>query len=149
MATILAEARKYRLNLSITHQFIAQLTEQIRDAVFGNVGTMVSFRIGAEDAEFVAKQYEPVFSAQDLINIDNYNAYLKLMINGAVSRPFNMMTYPPIKGNPKIAEAIKELSRRKYNRPKEEVEKEILERSQLGSPKSSASPDMVSGERNL
>jgi hypothetical protein len=149
VATILAEARKYRLNLSITHQFVAQLTEQIRDAVFGNVGTMVSFRIGAEDAEFLAKQYEPVFSAQDLINIDNYNAYLKLMINGAVSRPFNMTTYPPIKGNPKIAQAIKELSRRKYNRPKEEVEREILERSQLGSPKSVASPDMVPGERNL
>ena len=149
VATILAEARKYRLNLSITHQFIAQLTEQIRDAVFGNVGTMVSFRIGSEDAEFLAKQYEPIFSAQDLINIDNYNAYLKLMINGTVSKPFNMVTYPPIKGNPKIAQAIKELSRKKYNRPKEEVEREILERSQLGSPKSAASPNMIPGERNL
>ena len=132
IATILSEARKYRLCLNIAHQFLGQLSEEIRKSVFGNVGTIISFRIGPEDAEFLAKQFAPVFNEQDLINIDNYNAYVKLMLNGTISKAFNMATYPPIKGNLKIAEAIKELSRQKYGQPKEKVEKEILERSQIG-----------------
>lgn len=132
IATILAEARKYRLNLNITHQFIAQLPDNIRDAVFGNVGTMVVFRIGAEDAEVVAKQYKPTFDEQDLINIDNYNAYVKLLINGMTSKPFDIKTYAPIRGNREIAEAIRNLSRLKYGRPKYIVGHEIMERSQLG-----------------
>lgn len=129
IATILAEARKYRLCLTIAHQFIGQLDEKIKDAVFGNVGSMACFRIGAEDAEFVIKQYEPVFSQQDLINIDNFNAYLKLLIDGQTTRPFNILTYLPSKGDSKVAEMAKEFSRVKYGRKRALVEKEILERS--------------------
>jgi len=109
IATILSEARKYRLNLTIAHQFIGQLEEEIKQAVFGNVGSMTSFRIGVEDAEFVAKQFEPIFGSHDLINIENYNAYVKLLINGQTSRPFNIKTILPKESNPTIAEAIKEL----------------------------------------
>lgn len=147
MATILSEARKYRLNLSIAHQFIAQLEEKIRDSVFGNVGTMVCFRIGAEDSEFVSKQFLPVFNERDLTSIDNYNAYVKLMINGAISKPFNLKTYPATKGNLKVALAVKELSRLKYGKPRELVEKKILERSQLGSPLTKSPAAMVPGEK--
>ncbi|MDP1629358.1 MAG: TraM recognition domain-containing protein, partial [bacterium] len=95
IATILAEARKYRLNLIIAHQFIGQLTEKIKSAVFGNVGSMAVFRVGADDAEFLAKQFQPIFSVSDLINIDNYNAYVKLLIGGQTSSPFNIQTFPP------------------------------------------------------
>ncbi len=147
IATILSEARKYRLNLNIAHQFIAQLPENIRDAVFGNVGTFISFRIGAEDSEFVAKQFHPVFNEQDLINIDNYNAYIKLMINGTVNRPFNMRFYPPTKGSTEIALAVKELSRLKYGKLREIVEKRILAQSQLGSAATKSSAQMAPGEK--
>lgn len=128
IATILSEARKYRLCLTIAHQFIGQLTEEIQKAVFGNVGSMVSFRVGAEDAEFLVKQFEPVFNDQDLINVDNFNAYIKLMINNETSQPFNLMTEPPEQGNLENARAIKELSRLKYGREKSLVDKEVAER---------------------
>jgi hypothetical protein len=91
---------------------------------------MVAFRVGAEDAEFLVKQFEPVFDTNDLINIDNFNAYIKLMINNQTSRPFNLLTYPPAKGNPEIAQAIKEFSRLKYGRNRSIVEKEISGRWQ-------------------
>ena len=130
ISSILAEARKYRLNLIVAHQFIGQLQEKIRDAIFGNVGSTATFRIGAEDAEFMAKQFKTVFSETDLINIDNFNAYVKILINGRISRPFNIETYPPQKGSPETASLVKEFSRKMYGRPKEQVEKEILERSQ-------------------
>ncbi len=136
IATILAEARKYRLNLIMAHQYIGQLVKEkdtsIKDAVFGNAGSIVSFRIGVDDAEFMAKQFAPVFGEFDLINIEKFNAYIRLLINNTAARPFNMHTYPPTKGNPAIAEAIIELSRLKYGRPREEVFAEILERSKLG-----------------
>ncbi len=125
IATILSEARKYHLDLVITHQFIGQLKEEIKKAVFGNVGSTVSFRIGTDDAEFMAKQYKPVFEEQDLLKIDNYNAYIKLLIRGETSAPFSMKTYPPEKGDREIAELVKELSRTKYGRPREEVEEDI------------------------
>lgn len=128
IATILSEARKYRLCLTIAHQFIGQLTEQIRDAVFGNVGTAVSFRIGVEDSEFMEKQFAPVFSARDLINIDNYNAYIRMLINDKTSAPFNFQTLPPRKPNPEMAKAIRELSRLKYGKDRKIVEAEIMER---------------------
>jgi len=131
IATILSEARKYRLCLTIAHQFIGQLTEEIQKAVFGNVGSMVSFRIGAEDAEFLVKQFEPVFDTQDLINIDNFNAYIKLMINNETSKPFNLLTYPPEQGNIENAQVIKNLSRLKYGREKSLVDKEVAERWQI------------------
>jgi GTPase SAR1 family protein len=131
IATILAEARKYRLDLIIAHQFIGQLKENIKNAVFGNVGSMAAFRVGADDAEFLVKQFEPTFSAQDLLNIDNFNAYVKLLINNQTSTPFNIQTYAPTKGDPEIAKQVKELSRTKYGRNKSEVEKEIQERSRI------------------
>ncbi|MBI4159965.1 type IV secretion system DNA-binding domain-containing protein [Candidatus Wolfebacteria bacterium] len=126
IATILSEARKYGLNLTMAHQFIAQLEEKIRDAVFGNVGSMISFRIGPADAEFIVKQFEPVFSEADLINIDNFNAYAKILINGQTSKPFNMRTFAPEKGDYQYVDKIKELSGLLYGRDREEVEKEIL-----------------------
>lgn len=131
ISTILSEARKYRLCLNMAHQFLGQLPEEIQKSVFGNVGTMISFRIGPEDAEFVTKQFAPVFNEQDLINIDNYNAYVKLMINGTVSRGFNMTTYPPTKGSREIAETIKQLSMLKYGKDRNVVEREIMERSEM------------------
>jgi hypothetical protein len=130
IATILSEARKYRLCLIVAHQFIGQLTEEIREAVFGNVGSMVSFRVGAEDAEFLVKQFEPIFDVNDLININNFNAYIKLMINNQTSQPFSLITYPPEQGDSQIVQPIKELSRLKYGRDKTMVEKEIAGRWQ-------------------
>lgn len=138
IAVILSEARKYHLTLNIAHQFIGQLQENIRDAVFGNVGSMLSFRIGPDDAEFLVKQYTPVFSETDLINIDKYNAYVKLIIDGTPSKPFSMKTPPPNDvahpewKNEKIGAAIRELSSLKYGRPRDIVEREILERTKLG-----------------
>jgi hypothetical protein len=128
IATILAEARKYRLNLSVAHQYIGQLSETIKKAVFGNVGSMASFRIGSDDGEFMEKQFAPVFKAHDLLNIDNYNCYVKLLIQGATSQPFSMKIYPPQKSDLELAETAKEISRLKYGRPREEVEREIEER---------------------
>lgn len=133
ISTILSEARKYRLSLTVAHQFLGQLTEEIQKSVFGNVGTMVSFRIGPEDAEFISKQFAPVFNEQDLINIENFNAYVKLMIKGTISQGFNMTTYPPSKGEKEIAEALKQLSMLKYGRDREVVEREIRERSEVES----------------
>jgi len=130
IATILSEARKYRLCLTVGHQFIGQLTDEIREAVFGNVGSVVSFRTGAEDAEFLVKQFEPIFNTNDLINIDNFNAHIKLMINNQTSKPFNLATYPPEEENPEIVDAIKEISRLKYGRDKKLVEEEISKRWQ-------------------
>ena len=131
IATILAEARKYRLDLIIAHQFIGQLKENIKKAVFGNVGSILAFRIGAEDAEFLVKEFEPVFSEQDLLNIDNFSAYLKLLINNQTSPAFNIQTYPSAGGNLEIAGKVKEMSRLKYGQEREVVEKEILERSKI------------------
>jgi len=130
-ANILSEARKYRLNLIVAHQYTAQLENKdgskVRDAVFGNVGTMIIFRVGADDADFLEKEFEPEFTAQDLVNLPNYNIYLKLMIDGVTSRPFSATTLPPIKID--LAKGIKEKiidsSRKLYTRPRIEVENEI------------------------
>ncbi|MFH1129263.1 MAG: hypothetical protein V1686_00805 [Patescibacteria group bacterium] len=141
IATILSEARKFKLNLILAHQFIGQLEDKIKDAVFGNVGSMAVYRVGAEDAEFLVKQFEPVFDAQDLLNIDNYNAYVKLLINNMVSVPFNMKCSPKPKANVEIAAKIKELSRLKYGREKSIVDKEIFERSKISNKISSPGAD--------
>ena len=128
IATILSEARKYRLNLVMAHQFIAQLTDQIRNAVFGNVGSIISFRIGAADAETLLKQFAPVFSEDDLINLENYRAYVKLLINGEPSLPFNIITFPSDQGNPARAAALNEYVSSRFGRPRPEVEDDILRR---------------------
>ena len=128
IATILSEARKYRLNLVMAHQFIGQLTEKIRDAVFGNVGSAIAFRVGATDAEFLEKQFAPTFNKNDLINIDNFNAYAKLLIKGQTARPFNIRTLPAEQGSAERREMIKGISALTYGRPQREVEMEILQR---------------------
>jgi len=128
IATILSEARKYKLSLTVAHQFIAQLDENIRDAVFGNVGNMAVFRVGSEDAEFLQKQFEPVFDAKDIMNVDNLNYYLKMLSNGKPVRPFNVeFTWPPA-GNEKVAESLKQLSYLKYGQDRDLVESSILEK---------------------
>ncbi|MBU3901060.1 type IV secretion system DNA-binding domain-containing protein [Patescibacteria group bacterium] len=125
ISTILSEARKYKLCLVITHQYVKQIPEKIRDAVFGNVGSMLALRVGAEDAEFLVKQFTPVFDQNDLINQDNFCAYAKLLINNLTSKPFNMVFDRPPKENREIIEALKELSRLKYGRDRGLVENEI------------------------
>ncbi len=125
-AGILSEARKYRLNLTLAHQYIAQMDETVGDAVFGNVGTLLTFRVGAADAEFLEKEFEPEFYAQDVVNLGFANIYLKLMIDGVASRPFSATTLPPIKPAEKsYADKIIERSREKYASARQEVEEEI------------------------
>jgi hypothetical protein len=130
IATILSEARKYKLSLTIAHQFIAQLDEKIRDAVFGNVGSMAVFRIGSDDAAYLEKQFEPTFSQKDIMNIDNYNAYLKLLVGGRPAKPFNIETLPSPKLNHQIAEKIREISFLTYGKDRAEVEAGIMKRYQ-------------------
>ena len=130
-AGILSEARKYRLNLTVAHQYTAQLisdkSSAVRDAVFGNVGTMIVFRVGADDAEFLEKEFDPEFTPQDIVNLPNYKVYLKLMIDGVTSRPFSAKTLPPMvkSGNKEIEQEVIQSSRALYCRPKEVVEREI------------------------
>lgn len=125
IATIFSEARKYRLDLFVGNQYLAQLKEEILKAVFGNVGTIIAFRVGNEDAEFLGKYFAPVFSASDLINLDNFNAYLKLLINGQVVRPFNIKLLKPIKSDLSWAKQLEQLSNQKYCRFRQEIEQEI------------------------
>ncbi|HEY4489832.1 MAG TPA: TraM recognition domain-containing protein [Candidatus Paceibacterota bacterium] len=130
IATILSEARKYKLSLFIAHQFIAQLDENIKNAVFGNVGSMAVFRVGAEDAEYLVKQFEPIFSARDIMNIDNFNAYIKMLVNGKPEKPFNIRCSPPPAPTNTDVSTVKELSYLKYGKNREEVESEILKKYQ-------------------
>ncbi len=136
-SSILSEARKYKLSLIMAHQYINQLvvskfgqsSTDIRDAVFGNVGTMCSFKVGAEDAEYLAKEYSPVLSEQDIIGISNYKLYMKLYINGVTSRPFSLSTiWDTSQQNHKTAKVIREYARLKHARKKEFVEQEIVTR---------------------
>lgn len=137
-AAILSEARKYRLNLFIAHQYVGQLvtdvSTKVRDAVFGNVGTMISFRVGATDAEFLEKEFTPEFLMADLINLPNYHIYLKLMVDGVTSRPFSAATLPPLKYEieSNIRDRIVDASRVKYSRAREEVEDAITQWSGTG-----------------
>jgi len=136
IATILSEARKYRLDLIIAHQYVGQLVQnndtKIRDAVFGNVGTLVSFKIGVEDAELIAKEFAPVFNEYDVINIDKYHAYIKLLIDNAPAKPFQMQTYPPDSYDHEKVAKLKEYCRLKYGVERGIVEADINYRLQLG-----------------
>ncbi|MES2023808.1 MAG: TraM recognition domain-containing protein [Patescibacteria group bacterium] len=126
IASILSEARKYRLSLNIAHQYIAQLEDDIKDAVFGNVGSMAIFRVSSEDADFLEKRFQPTFKAIDIMKLDNYNAYVSMLVNGQPTKPFNMHTLAPEAGNVEIVDSLKELSYLKYGRDREEVEAEIM-----------------------
>jgi hypothetical protein len=136
---ILSEARKYRLSLNMAHQYLAQLETQggakskgvnLKDAVFGNVGSIMCYKIGAQDAEYMAKEMAPTFSDQDLINTDKYKAVMKLSIDTQPSKPFSVIPVNPYleTGNPDIADALKQLSRLKYGRDKEFIEREVFRR---------------------
>jgi len=132
-ATILSEARKYRLNLIVANQFIGQLTDEIRDAVFGNVGTIITLRCSATDAEFLVKQYSPTFDVQDLVKLPNYNALVVLLVRGVPSQPFSMVTIPPLGSpNEKLGNALKQLSSAKHGKPRKVAEKEIFKRLAIG-----------------
>lgn len=132
IATILSEARKYKLSLTVAHQFIAQLEEEIRDAVIGNVGTKISMRIGTTDAEFLEKQFAPVFSAQDLENLPNRTGVAALLVNGVPARPFTIQTMNLPQFDYSRVDALKQLSYSTYGRPREEIEAEI--RRKFGQP---------------
>lgn len=134
-ATILSEARKYQLSLNITNQYVEQLDEDTRNAVVGNVGTMLAWRIGAADAEFFKKEFEPL-GTEDMVNTEKYNFYIKLLIDGTPTKPFNAKAYPPDPhDNGQIGEAIRQLSRLKHGRDRELVESEIRLRSKMATNK--------------
>jgi hypothetical protein len=125
ISTILSEARKYGLSLTIAHQFIAQLTDDIKNSVFGNVGSLAVFRVGPDDAEYLKTQFEPEFGASDIMQLDNRNAYTKLLIDGRPANPFNIVTADTPKGDRSQVDELKRLSYETYGRPRAEVEKEI------------------------
>ena len=127
-ADILAEARKYRLAIFLSHQYINQLHDKIRSAIFGNVGTIISFRIGAEDADVLAKEFKPVFDQNDLISLPRFNMYLKLMIEGASSQPFSATTIPLAEARHNLKAKVIALSQIKYGKPRSKVEATIQER---------------------
>jgi hypothetical protein len=125
-ADALAEARKYGLALTLAHQYLAQLDEKIQAAVFGNVGTLISFRIGQEDAKALYREFYPVFNEEDLVNLPNYEICLKLMIDGVTSQPFSAVTLPAPETGESCQEEVIQASRMKYARPRAEVERELL-----------------------
>jgi hypothetical protein len=135
-AQILSEARKYRLNLVVANQFIGQMEEEVKNAVFGNVGSLIAFRVGVTDANYLQHEFQPTFSETDLINIDKFNAYIKTIVHNEPVKPFSIdltkdMSKITTLQNPKIAEAIVQLSRLKYGRSKELVEAEVSQRARL------------------
>lgn len=125
-ADILAESRKYGLGLFLANQYIEQLTEEIRSAIFGNVGTLISFRIGATDAEYVAKELFPTFNEEDLINLPRYSMYLKLMIDGATSQAFSAITLPLSESSSDFRNEVIESSRKQYSQLDKNLEDEIV-----------------------
>jgi hypothetical protein len=141
IASILSEARKYKLGLSVAHQFIAQLDPVIKDAVFGNVGSMAVFRVGNEDAQALENQFDPVFSVHDIMNIPNFKAYLRILANGVPTIPFSIDTLPPITTNPQRAQQLMEQSALRYGRARYDIEMEIQARYQ----KPPAPPPIPSG----
>jgi GTPase SAR1 family protein len=128
ISTILSEARKYKLSLTVAHQFIAQLEEDIRDSVFGNVGSIASFRVSSEDAEYLEKQFAPAFSAKDLMNVDNLNCYVKMLSSGRPVKPFSLFVPFPPRGDGSFVNKVKELSYLKYGQDRALIEKEILKK---------------------
>lgn len=152
-ANILSEARKYRLNLIIAHQYIGQLitdvSTKVRDAIFGNVGTKIIFRVGASDAEFLEQEFSPEFSIEDLVNLPNYHVYMRLMVDNMPCRPFSATTLPPMdsESSEGLREKIIENSRKLYSKPRKEIEEEINRWSGIGIGEtvSSQEPKKVSG----
>jgi len=149
-AVILSEARKYRLNLTVANQFIGQMEEEIKNAIFGNVGTIVSFRVGVTDANYLQHEFQPTFTEADLINIEARHAYVRTIVNNEPVPPFSMdltrdLEEEKKRANPKVAELVRELSLLKYGKPKELVEREIAERSRLFEVLGDAKPPLKGG----
>jgi hypothetical protein len=135
-AQILSEARKYRLNLIVANQFVGQMEEEVKNAIFGNVGTIASFRVGVTDANYLAHEFQPIFGEADLINIDRFNAYVRTIVGGEPVPPFSLDTTKDISAesaqkDPRVAELVKELSRLKYGRNVHVVEAEINQRARM------------------
>lgn len=135
-AQILSEARKYRLNLVVANQFIGQMEEEVKNAIFGNVGSIVSFRVGVTDANYLQHEFQPTFSEADLINVERYHAYMKTLVGGEPATPFSIDLTRDLSAerkleNPRVAELIKELSRLKYGKPKELIAADIARRSRM------------------
>jgi CxxC-x17-CxxC domain-containing protein len=126
-ANILSEARKYRLNLILANQYVSQVDEKVRDAIFGNAGTIISFRVGAADAEFLEKEFEPIFMVNDLVNLPKFNVYLKLMIDGVAGDAFSATVLPPIelRGTVENIDKVIRISRERYTSKKQDVEDKI------------------------
>ncbi len=132
-AQIMSESRKYRLNLIVANQYIAQMIDEVKNSVFGNVGSLVSFKVGVADAEFLEKEFEPMFNAEDLINLENQYTYVKMLSSGEVQPPFSMQTImSSMKPDPEVGKAIINLSRLKYGRNVTDVENEIRQRGFVG-----------------
>lgn len=134
ISAILSEARKYKLGLTIAHQFIAQLQPDIKDSVFGNVGSMAAFRVGPEDAQFLEQQFAPTFSANDLMNVPNRNAFMRILANGTPTPPFSMGTLAPAEVDLERVQRMIEMSYERHGRPREEIEMEIQQRYQKPAP---------------
>ncbi len=131
IASILSEARKYRLSLNIAHQYIAQLSEEIKSAVFGNVGSMAVYRVSADDAKYLESKFAPTFTAEDIMKIDNYHTYVSLLANGTPKKPFDIVVPPAPKGDHSRINTLKELSYVTYGRPADEVNAEIMRKFNL------------------
>jgi hypothetical protein len=135
-AQILSEARKYRLSLIVANQFIGQMEEEIKNAIFGNVGTIASFRVGVNDASYLQREFQPTFNETDLINVDRFNAYMRTLVGGEPAPPFSLDTTKDMSkekelSNPRVAQLVKELSRLKYGRKVQIIESEISQRARL------------------
>jgi hypothetical protein len=135
-AQMLSEARKYSLGLVLANQFVSQLEESVKDAIFGNVGTLMSYRVGVPDAQILQHEFAPIFNETDLTNVGAQQIYVKTIVNGSPVPPFSMSVLKDIKaekasGSKKVAEMIRELSRLKYGRDREEVEMEVEKRARL------------------
>lgn len=139
--TILSEARKFHLNLIVANQFTTQLTDEIRDSVFGNMGSIVAFRVGQNDVDVLARYFQPLFDAEDLVRVPNFNAIIRTLVNGVPTQPFSMATLPPL-GNPNenLSKALKQLSAAKYGHPRAEVEDAIFARLKTIEPPKPAFP---------
>jgi hypothetical protein len=147
-ATIMSEARKYHLNLIVANQFTTQLSEEIRDAVFGNMGTIVSYRIGQNDVEAMSRYFQPLFDGDDLLRIPSFNCVVRTLISGVPTQPFSMAGLPPLgTPNQNLGQALRQLSAVKYGRPKAQVEKEIFAR--LATKEVPKAASGAFGQRNL
>ncbi len=145
-ASILSEARKYRLCLTVAHQYVEQLTEEVRAAVIGNVGTLLAFRVGSTDAEFLEREFMPTFTADDLVNLTKYTIYLKLMVDGVASPPFSANTLPPIAKFTGNAQKVIAVSRERYSMPRATIAEKVLRWSGMESPSLRATEQPVAGQ---